>query len=235
MIPVYIVAGLLDSGKTSFIKSTLLQQDWLNKGHTPVLMCESGEVEFTDEEKRQYDLIPIEIPEAETFSLSFCEELTRSADPAQIIIEFNGMWSLQDFLKREFPKNWGLAGIYSTVNGEDLELVMTNMRNLFMNQHIESDLIVVNRCRPEMTRGTFRKAIKLQNPAAQSVSLLVQGQALDPQAAFPVPGDLRRGGEIALAQAEPGNGSVPPEGRLAKLHGLLRKEPELELLQGVAV
>ena len=179
MIPVYIVAGLLDSGKTSFIKSTLLQQDWLNKGHTPVLMCESGEVEFTDEEKRQYDLIPIEIPEAETFSLSFCEELTRSADPAQIIIEFNGMWSLQDFLKREFPKNWGLAGIYSTVNGEDLELVMTNMRNLFMNQHIESDLIVVNRCRPEMNRVTFRKAIKLQNPAAQLIFESVNGDIIE--------------------------------------------------------
>ncbi|MBQ6076453.1 MAG: hypothetical protein IJK86_09945 [Lachnospiraceae bacterium] len=179
MIPVYIVSGLLDSGKTSFIKSTLLQQDWLNKGHTLVLLCETGEVEFTEEEKRGHDLIPIEIPEAETLSLSFMEDLSRSSDPAQIIIEFNGMWSLQDFLKKDFPKNWGLAGVYSTVNGEDLELVMTNMRNLFMNQHIESDLIVVNRCRPDMNRATFRKAIKLQNPGAQMIFEAESGEIIE--------------------------------------------------------
>lgn len=179
MIPVYIVAGLLDSGKTSFIKTTLLVQDWLSPGNTLVLQCEEGEEEFSPEEIREHQLIPVSVDSPEDFDLSFCEGVTAAHRPVQIIIEFNGMWNLQEFLQRDFPKNWGLAGIYSTVNGAELELVMTNMRNLFMNQHTDSDLIVVNRCRPDTDRVTFRKAIKLQNAPAQLIFEAENGDIIE--------------------------------------------------------
>lgn len=179
MIPVYIVAGLLDSGKTSFIKSTLLVQDWLSPGKTLVLQCEEGEEEFSPEEIREHQLIPVSVDSPEDFSLNFCESVTAAHQPAQIIIEFNGMWNLQEFLQKDFPSNWGLAGIYSTVNGAELELVMTNMRNLFMNQHTDSDLIVVNRCRPNTDRVTFRKAIKLQNAPAQLIFEAENGDIIE--------------------------------------------------------
>ena len=42
-IPVYIVTGQLDSGKTSFVKDTLMEQDWLEPGTTLFLQCEEGE------------------------------------------------------------------------------------------------------------------------------------------------------------------------------------------------
>ena len=179
MIPVYIVAGLLDSGKTSFIKSTLLVQDWLGPGNTLVLQCEEGEESFSPQEIAEHQLIPLPVNAPEDFTLSFCQEVTAAHKPAQIIIEFNGMWNLQEFLKMDFPNNWGLAGIYSTVNGAELELVMTNMRNLFMNQHIESDLIVVNRCRQGMDRVTFRKAIKLQNSVTQLIFEAENGDIIE--------------------------------------------------------
>ncbi|MBP3729244.1 MAG: hypothetical protein J6H18_03150, partial [Lachnospiraceae bacterium] len=134
---------------------------------------------FLKEEQAAHQLILTTVTSPETFTVEYCTDLTLRSHPAQIIIEFNGMWNLQDFLKKDFPNNWGLAGIYSTVNGEDLELVMTNMRNLFMNQHIDSDLIVVNRCRPEMNRILFRKAIKLQNPAAQLIFESVTGEIIE--------------------------------------------------------
>ena len=138
-----------------------------------------GEEEFSPEEIREHQLIPVSVDSPEDFSLNFCESVTAAHQPAQIIIEFNGMWNLQEFLQKDFPSNWGLAGIYSTVNGAELELVMTNMRNLFMNQHTDSDLIVVNRCRPNTDRVTFRKAIKLQNAPAQLIFEAENGDIIE--------------------------------------------------------
>ena len=179
MIPVYIVAGLLDSGKTTFIENTLMEQEWMSKGTTLLILCEEGEHEFTEEYKRRKKLVSIPIGSPDVFTKDYCEEITAAMKPAQIIIEFNGMWNLKDFLQKDFPKNWGLAGIYSVVNGEDLELVMNNMRNLFMTQHTESDLIVINRCRKDLNRQQFRKAIKLQNPIAQLIFESVTGEIIE--------------------------------------------------------
>ena len=179
MIPVYIVAGLLDSGKTTFIENTLMEQEWMSKGTTLLILCEEGEHELTEEYKRAKHLISIPIGSPEVFTKEYCEEITAAMKPAQIIIEFNGMWNLKEFLQKDFPKNWGLAGIYSVVNGEDLELVMNNMRNLFMSQHTESDLIVINRCRKDLNRQQFRKAIKLQNPVAQLIFESVTGEIIE--------------------------------------------------------
>ncbi|MBO4872095.1 MAG: hypothetical protein J5496_01590 [Lachnospiraceae bacterium] len=179
MIPVYIVAGLLDSGKTTFIENTLMEQEWMGKGTTLLILCEEGEHELTEAYRQRKKLVSIPIGSPDVFTKDYCEEITAAMRPAQIIIEFNGMWNLKDFLQKDFPKNWGLAGIYSVVNGEDLELVMNNMRNLFMSQHTESDLIVINRCRKDLNRQQFRKAIKLQNPVAQLIFESVTGEIIE--------------------------------------------------------
>lgn len=169
MIPVYLCTGLLDSGKTSFIRETLMEQDWIEEGRTLLILCEEGEIELDEAYLRKKKITAVIIEEPEQFTPAFMREKTELVKPRQIVIEFNGMWNLQEFLKSDFPKDWGLAGIYSTVDGQTVEIVMNNMRNLFMNQLIESDLIVVNRCAPGVNRAKFRKAIKLQNPNAQLI------------------------------------------------------------------
>jgi uncharacterized membrane protein YcgQ (UPF0703/DUF1980 family) len=56
---------------------------------------------------------------------------------------------------------------------------MTNMRNIFMNQLIESDLVVVNRCARTLNRVPSRKALKLQNPAAQTIFEDPEGKLIE--------------------------------------------------------
>ena len=84
-IPVYIVTGQLDSGKTTFVKDTLMQQDWLEDGRTLLLLCEEGEFELSDEycRIRKIDRLSVEAPDV--FTKEFCEELVRKYAPAQII------------------------------------------------------------------------------------------------------------------------------------------------------
>ena len=48
-IPVYVISGLLESGKTTFIKDTIASDDFFTKGKTLVLSGEEGEVEYEKE------------------------------------------------------------------------------------------------------------------------------------------------------------------------------------------
>ena len=53
LTPVYLCTGLLDSGKTSFIKETLMEQDWIEAGVTLLIQCEEGEYELEEEYLRR--------------------------------------------------------------------------------------------------------------------------------------------------------------------------------------
>lgn len=70
----------------------------------------------------------------------------RSIIRSKVIIEYNGTWDLQEILDEDFPRNWEIQGVYSTVSGETLDMYLKNMRNMLMNQLTESELIIINRC-----------------------------------------------------------------------------------------
>ena len=48
MIPVFICTGFLDSGKTTLVKETLMEQEWIEEGRTLLLVCEEGEEEYSE-------------------------------------------------------------------------------------------------------------------------------------------------------------------------------------------
>ena len=164
--PVYVCTGFLDSGKTTFIKDTLMKQDWIIDGPTLLLRCEEGEVEYSEEYLDENALFLFDIDESEKLNFTFLSNCEKIYHPSQVIIEYNGMWDLQEILSLKLPEDWEIQGVYSTVNGETLEMYFKNMRNLLLNQLVESELIVVNRCGEDVNRATFRRAIKIQNPIA---------------------------------------------------------------------
>ena len=47
-VAVYVCTGFLESGKTTFIKDTLVLQDFMEDGLTLLLVCEEGEEEYEE-------------------------------------------------------------------------------------------------------------------------------------------------------------------------------------------
>ena len=45
--PVFVCTGFLDSGKTTLVKETLMEQEWIEPGLTLLLLCEEGEEEYS--------------------------------------------------------------------------------------------------------------------------------------------------------------------------------------------
>lgn len=180
--PVFVVTGFLDSGKTTLIKDTLMEQDWIEPGFTLLIRCEEGEEEYSQEYLDKNDMILLDIAEPEQLNQDFFKNCEKNYHPAQIVIEYNGMWKLEDLLAVKYPRNWQLQGVYSTVDGTTLDMYLKNMRNMLMEQLTESELIVVNRCPEGTDRSGFRRALKVQNPMAQLIFEGMDGKIIQPSA-----------------------------------------------------
>ena len=94
-IPLYLITGFLDSGKTTLLIDTL-EMDYFNDGQrTVLLMCEDGEVEYNAQylAERNCRLIPIE--DQSQLNTAFLEEIDRRYQPERVLLEYNGMWPIQ--------------------------------------------------------------------------------------------------------------------------------------------
>ena len=171
-IPVFVVTGFLDSGKTTLIKETLMEQEWIEPGLTLLIRCEEGEEEYGKEYLDEKDMFLLKVEEPDQLNSLFFKNCEKNYHPAQVVIEYNGMWNLTDLLS--------VKGVYSTVDGTTLDMYLTNMRNMLMEQLTESELIVVNRCAPQVDRSGFRRALKVQNPMAQLIFEDLEGKIIQP-------------------------------------------------------
>lgn len=180
IIPVFICTGFLDSGKTTLVKETLMEQDWILPGRTLLICCEEGEIGYSQEYLDSKNMVLHRIREMEQLTPAFFKNCSKKYRPVQVVIEYNGMWKLADLLSIKYPHNWELQGVYSTVNGQTLDMYLKNMRNMLMEQLTESELIVINRCSEGVDRSGFRRAVKVQNPMAQLIFEDVNGRIMQP-------------------------------------------------------
>ncbi len=178
--PVFVCTGFLDSGKSTLIKETLMEQDWIEPGLTLLILCEEGETDFPREFLEEKEMALVKADKFEQLNAAFFKNCERNYRPAQVVIEYNGMWKLAELLSIRYPRNWALSGVYSTVNGETLDLYLKNMKNMLMEQLTESELIVVNRCDRRLDRSGFRRAVKVQNPMAQLIFEDPEGKIIEP-------------------------------------------------------
>lgn len=188
--PVYICTGFLNSGKTTFIQDTLLNQDWIEEGPTLLIRCEEGEEEYSEKYLDAHQLFMVDVEDMDDLDQTFFEKCEKIYHPVQVIIEFNGMWDLQEVMDADYPKHWEIQGVYSTVNGETLDMYLKNMRNILLNQLVESELIVVNRCTENTNRSAFRRSMKMQNPIGQVLFEDVDGNII-PETEEDLPYDLK--------------------------------------------
>ena len=68
--PVYLIAGFLDSGKTSFING-ILSDGFAMEDHTLLLQCEEGEVEY--EKKLLHNVTVLTVDDQDALTPEFLE------------------------------------------------------------------------------------------------------------------------------------------------------------------
>ena len=166
-IPVYLFMGFLESGKTSFIQDTL-EEDYFNDGQRTLLFaCEEGMEEYDEELLKRTNTTIVYVEKEEDFNRDFLISKVLQYYPDRVIVEYNGMWSVERMLTQMDNTPLLVFQTIVLVNGETFDLYMNNMRSLAVEMYKIAEMVIINRCTPEMPRATWRRSIKAVNRRVQ--------------------------------------------------------------------
>lgn len=168
-IPVYLFTGFMDSGKTTLIRQTLLEENFGEGAKTLLLVCEDGDEEYDEEELKKANTKMLMIEKEEDFNETLLKNINMQYLPDQIFIEYNGTWNMSTLLETTLPEGWLIVQSLATVDAETFEMYLGNMRAMIMEQLFKADVVIFNRCNDDTPKGKFRRSVKAINRPAQIV------------------------------------------------------------------
>ncbi len=184
-IPVYVITGFLEGGKTSFLKFTL-QQDYFNDGSkTLLLLCEEGEEEFEDEFLEKYNCVCEVVEEKEQLTREFFREMGKKHRPERVIIEYNGMWSPKELGELPFPYSWEMYQTITVLDGSSFQLYLNNIKSLAVELLTYTDMVIFNRCDENTPVESFNRSLKAVNRNAEVMFENSKGEVIEPPLILP--------------------------------------------------
>ena len=171
-LPVFLINGFLESGKTQFLKFTMDQPYFQTDGTTLLVVCEEGEEEYEDKFLSQNKTVAVYMEKPEEMTKEALSELGKQYQPERILIEWNGMWP-QDRL--ELPEEWFLNQQITIIDTSTLDLYIQNLRPLMGTMLRNTELVICNRADgiPEEKLGNYYISLKAM---AQNAELVFEGK-----------------------------------------------------------
>ena len=157
-IPVYLFTGFLDGGKTKFIQETLEDKRFNNGEKTLLLLCEEGEEEY-NKARFSGENVFIEIIDKEDLTEANLEKLRKKCKAERVIIEYNGMWQLQD-LFNAIPKKWIIAQEFMFADATTFISYNANMRSLVVDKLNTCEMVIFNRYNDSIDKMELHKIVR---------------------------------------------------------------------------
>ena len=162
-IPVYLFAGFLDGGKTTFING-ILQDGFARNERTLLICCEDGTEEYDPKALRNVTVVNVE--EETDLTRDFLKRCEKKHRPRQVLIELNGMWSIGRFYQDALPNNWVLYQIMTVVEAATFDMYAKNLGQIMMEKITNADMIVFNRCNEELRASLRQRNLRMVNRRA---------------------------------------------------------------------
>lgn len=165
-MPLFLINGFLEAGKTQFIRFTIQQDYFRTDGKTLLIVCEEGEEEYDEELLKDTKTAVVYVDELSKLTPDYLEELEIFYNPERVLMEWNGMWDLNEL---KLPKDWDLYQQITIIDGSTLDLYLNNMKPLVGNMVRNTEMIIVNRCDEIEDLEPYRRTLKGMNPQVQIV------------------------------------------------------------------
>ncbi len=145
-MPVYLFVGFLESGKTTFIQETFEDPEFDSGENTLLVVCEEGEEEYNPHEFAFPGVTLATITDKAELNAQNLDNLAKKADAGRVVIEYNGMWQLNE-LAEALPAHWRIFQSIACADGKTALLYARDnaMRSLFLDKLARSEMIVFNR------------------------------------------------------------------------------------------
>lgn len=168
-IPVYLINGFLESGKTSFITETLKDPEFSGKERTLIISCEEGEVEYDEKALAESCADIVSIEDREELTTEALNAFQSHYRPQRVMIECNGMWSMEELVELELPEEWAIVQIITMIDASTYQNYLNNMKSIMLGQFKLSDTIIFNRCDEKTDKLALRRSVKVVNRKGQII------------------------------------------------------------------
>ena len=128
-VPVYLITGFLESGKTQFLDFTIHQSYFQIPVKTLLILCEEGEEEYDEESLKKMNTVIEIIEDPEDFNADTLQMLNKKHQPGRVLVEYNPLWSVDKFYQTDMPRYWDLAQHIVTVDASTFQIYMNNMKS----------------------------------------------------------------------------------------------------------
>ena len=168
-VPIYLITGFLESGKTTFLRFTLDQDYFQIDGKTLLILMEEGEEEYDTKALAKNNTVVEVIEKEEDLTTERLEAMEIIHQPDRVVIEYNGMWLVSRFYDMKLPFGWGVEQQITCVDGSTFQVYMAKMKSIFMDMVKYTDMVVFNRCKREDPLANYRRSIKVSNQSAEVI------------------------------------------------------------------
>ncbi|MBS6646447.1 MAG: GTPase [Clostridiaceae bacterium] len=160
IMPVFLINGFLEAGKTEFLTFTMEQEYFQTEGKTLLIVCEEGDTEYDEELLKSTKTSIVYAESLEDINPERLLELELLYNPERVLIEWNGMWN-QDDLK--IPKDWTIYQQITIIDMSTFDLYVKNMKPLLSAMVRNSELIICNRCDGIEDLESYKRMLKSMN------------------------------------------------------------------------
>ncbi|MBQ3235634.1 MAG: hypothetical protein IJA97_05705 [Clostridia bacterium] len=166
-IPVITVRGVLESGKSYFIKDSLVRGDFGDLGKVLILSQEEGLEEFTESELSPLNAT-FEYFDKDTWTDKNINEAVRKHKPHVIFVERNETWDIEEY---KYPSYFDVQQNICVIDGSSFKAYFASMRQIMVDMVKSCDLAIINRCDYSENTSNIKKSLKMVNPALEIIAL----------------------------------------------------------------
>lgn len=167
-LPVVVIRGILESGKTTFLTNALLKGDFGDVGKTLIISQEEGETEYDEAELKKVNTSVTVIENKEDWNENNLNTVISSFKPQVVFIEANEMW---DFDKLYMPKYFDIQQTVTIIDGTTFPVYINNMRQKFVDMIRSSELVIINRCKPVPETSQMKRNVKMINNGVMVIAV----------------------------------------------------------------
>ena len=169
-LPIFVINGFLEAGKTQFMKFTMQQEYFQTDGNTLLIVCEEGEEEYDKALLDATHTTVKYIDDISDFTKEKMEEFTKEVNPERVLIEWNGLWEQDKIL---IPESWFINQMITIYDTSTLDLYIKNKDlKAYMGKMLkDSELVICNRADniDEDILSTYHLQIKAMAPNAEII------------------------------------------------------------------
>lgn len=187
---VFLFTGFLDGGKTSFIQSLLEDKEFNAGKNTLLLVCEEGEEEYDFSRFPANSHVFMEkVEHEEDLTEALLTSLTAKYKPANVLVEYNGMWMLES-LFMALPEKWYIDGETLFFDAGTFMQFNANIRQLTVNKLKTAELVLFNRCTEQTDKMALHKVVRAITRQAQIAYAFENGKTEYDEIVDPLPFDV---------------------------------------------